>query len=236
MKYRQHSGTVGEQINLTPEMYVALAKPQRTLDARRRLRGRGTDCGQQHAKRWPVSPQTPVHVTVRVRRRLPNLRKPLCRRAILDAFDAGKNRFGFRLIEFSIQSNHLHLICEAGDRPQFVRGIQGLLVRIAKALNKLWGRKGKVFERRYHDRIIWTSRQARRTLAYVLGNGRKHRVWRNPHKPDPCSSGPWFRGWKEQIDAPPPAPPTVTSKTFFLKRTWSDWGELSLTETPGPGH
>jgi hypothetical protein len=45
------------------------------------------------------------------------------------------------------------LLVEAQDRASLARGLQGLLIRIAKALNNLWQRHGKVFADRYHDRI-----------------------------------------------------------------------------------
>ena len=34
-------------------------------------------------------------------------------------------------------NNHIHLLCEATDRRALSRGLQGLFVRIAKALNNL---------------------------------------------------------------------------------------------------
>ena len=50
--------------------------------------------------------------------------------------------------------------------------MQGLLIRIAKGLNKLWMHKGSVFADRYHDRILRTPREVRSALAYVLQNAR----------------------------------------------------------------
>ncbi|MEO6595642.1 MAG: hypothetical protein ABIP94_12890 [Planctomycetota bacterium] len=41
------------------------------------------------------------------------------------------------------------------------RGLLGLAIRIARCLNKLWQRKGKVFADRYHDRILKTPRKTR---------------------------------------------------------------------------
>ena len=55
-------------------------------------------------------------------------------------------------------------------------GMQGLAIRIARGLNRLWGRKGKVFADRYHDRVLRTPREVRNALAYVLNNARRHAV------------------------------------------------------------
>ena len=70
---------------------------------------------------------------------------PVHYRVVRGALDRGAARFGFRLIEFSVQSNHLHLLCEARDRRALARGLQGLLIRIARGLNRLLGRRGRVF-------------------------------------------------------------------------------------------
>ncbi|TAJ14476.1 MAG: hypothetical protein EPO68_12715, partial [Planctomycetota bacterium] len=48
---------------------------------------------------------------------------------------AGADRFGFRLIEYSVQSNHVHLLVEVPDRHALTRGAKGLFVRLAKQLN-----------------------------------------------------------------------------------------------------
>ena len=44
-----------------------------------------------------------------------------------------------RIIEFSVLGNHLHLIVEADSSVALSRGMQGLTVRIAKALNRACG-------------------------------------------------------------------------------------------------
>jgi hypothetical protein len=78
---------------------------------------------------------------------------------------AGRGKHGrFRLVHTSIQANHLHMIVEASDRGALSRALNGLLVRVAKGLNKLWGRAGKVFSDRYHDNVLrrMAMRQARR--------------------------------------------------------------------------
>jgi REP element-mobilizing transposase RayT len=72
---------------------------------------------------------------VRLREGLPTLRRKETRDAVARAFAAGRDRFGFRLTQFSLQSNHLHLIAEACDRQALSLGMQGLLVRVARALN-----------------------------------------------------------------------------------------------------
>ena len=74
------------------------------------------------------------------------------------------------MIHYSIQRDHLHLIVEAADTERLSRGMQGLLGSMAKRLNKLWSRMGRVVADRFHDRILKTPRQVRNALRYVLNN------------------------------------------------------------------
>src|SRR5262245_60683663 len=117
--------------------------------------------GVSHATRASLAPRFPVLVTVKLGRGLPVLRRgredPV-RRA---AFAAGCDRFGFRLVHYAVLHDHLHMLVEAEGRESLSRGMQGLLIRVAKALNKLWQRSGKVFADRYHDRILKTPREVR---------------------------------------------------------------------------
>jgi REP element-mobilizing transposase RayT len=110
-----------------------------------------------------------------VRDDLPNLRRHHLWDALRARFRAGADRFGFRLVEFSVQSNHLHIICEGNDRRALSRGMQGLAIRLARCINKRLGRGGKVFAERYHTRQLSTPAETRNALIYVLGNHARHR-------------------------------------------------------------
>ena len=69
--------------------------------------------------------------------------------------DARRGREPIRVpvIEYSIQSNHLHFVAEAQDEIALARGMKGLLVRVAEALNRAWERTGRVVGDRYHARV-----------------------------------------------------------------------------------
>ncbi len=79
-----------------------------------------------------------------------------------------------RVIDFSIQRDHIHLIVEAESRISLSRGLQGLSVRLARAVNRALSRKGKVFADRYHDRILRTPAEVRSAVNYVRKNFEKH--------------------------------------------------------------
>ncbi len=166
-------------------------------------------------RRSALAARFPVHVTARLKEGLPSLRRGKEYGALVRAFEAAAKREGFRLVHYSVQSNHLHLLAEAKNRDVLARGLQGLFVRIARGLNRLWERKGSVFADRYHDRVLRTPREVRNALSYVLNNCRRHGV--HPGHPDPFSSGFWFDGWKR--DRRPEH--TTDSESFLSKaRTW----------------
>jgi len=130
-----------------------------------------------HRTRAALASRHPVHVTMRLREGLPSLRRASEFRTLCAAFEAGAERFGFRLNQYSVQTNHVHLIAEAPDRRALSRGVQGLAVRVARRLNRLWQRKGKVFSDHDHDRILRTPKEVRNALAYVLNNAKRHGIF-----------------------------------------------------------
>ena len=137
-----------------------------------------------------------------------------------------------------MQSNHLHLICEADDRRALSRGMQGLTIRIARRLNRRLRRRGKLFAQRYHARILRSPREVRHALIYVLNNRRHHADDAlSPSWIDPCSSGPWFTGWKRTIRLhwarPHGDPPVVPAATWLLEHGWRlKLGPLRFDESP----
>src|SRR5262249_18414622 len=154
------------------------------------------------------------------------------------AFARGKERFGFRLVHFSVQHNHLHLLCEAKDKRALTRGMQGLAIRVARQVNKALRRTGKLFAERYHERILRTPNEVRRALIYVLNNPRRHAAQRPrtyaiewaPHETDPVSSGGWFDGWSGASasstggDGNTHDCPIVAPATWLLSRGWRRHG------------
>lgn len=152
-----------------------------------------------------------LHVTVRMRREVWNLRTRRCFRALRHAFERGCERFGFRLIHFSVQGNHIHLIVEAPDPQSLARAMKGLEVRMARALNKVMDRRGPVFADRYHSHVLRSPREAAHAVRYALENWtvHAHREGRSiPQGIDPCCSAvPGDRG-----------PPMVAEPVWWMLR------------------
>jgi putative transposase len=79
-----------------------------------------------------------------------NLRSRRCFTAIATTLSRFRDREGFRIVHFSVQGNHLHLVVETHDEVRLARGLQGFAVWMARRLNAVMRRRGKVFADRYH--------------------------------------------------------------------------------------
>ena len=107
---------------------------------------------------------------------------------LVDAFREANQRFGLRIVHYSIQGNHLHLIVEAESAESLSRGIQGLAIRIARRLNARQRRHGAVFADRYHAHILATRREIAHAVSYLRNNYRRHTLeYVPPHWHDPLS-------------------------------------------------
>ena len=186
-----------------------------------------------HLTREEVTPRDVLHVTVRCVEGLPSLRREAPRDVIEPILGAEREKKGFRLIHYAIRENHLHLICEADDALALARGIQRITARIARALNRLFGRKGRVFADRYHRRTATTPREVHTLLRYVLLNDHKDSWERGEivEGIDPYSSGRWFDGWTDGVRAPPrdnDHTPAVARPTCWLLTTgWRRHGRIA---------
>jgi putative transposase len=202
----------------------------------------------RHTTRPVTSARFPVHITKRVRGDVARLRKfELCRvlrRAFVHGCRMAVTVDGtiveFRICQFSIQGNHIHLICEAANNVALARGIQGWSVRVARGLNGHLGREGSVFDDRYHVEVLTTPTQTRNALCYVLQNARRHGEWIDVRfgGMDPFSSAWWFDGWRDDSwkrGLPPPEQRTVAeAQSWLLRVGWrrSRSGLLAITEVP----
>jgi REP element-mobilizing transposase RayT len=141
---------------------------------------KGDRAGVPHLSREELNRHHAVHVTLRTKDGVPRMRRQRAVALIENAFRQARIRFGMRIVHYSIQGNHLHLIVEAEDRESLARGMQGLAIRIAKALNRIVARSGQVWADRYHSHVLKTRREVANALRYVLGNFAHHaRQWGN---------------------------------------------------------
>jgi REP element-mobilizing transposase RayT len=149
----------------------------------------------------------PVHVTLRAR--LAPLRSqflfPVVRLALVRASGRAPNRF--RIVHFSVQRDHVHLVVEASDKRALSSGMRSVAIRVARYVNDVLSRRGPLWAERWHGRALETPREVRLATLYVLANFRKHS--RRPVRAglDPYSSAATFDGWRgfrPTSGAPPP--------------------------------
>ena len=181
-------------------------------------------------------------------REVGRLRKGEILTALRHALDVvGRRRDVFRVVHYSLQHNHLHLLVEASSPAELASGMQAFAISAACALNGAVGHTGKVFDHRYHSTMISTPRQARNVIAYVLGNWRRHNEDERSHaalseRIDRYSSACLFSGWQpspaghvasgdEEHHPLPVSPP----RTWLLSTGWTKAGPLlDPWATPGP--
>jgi REP element-mobilizing transposase RayT len=175
----------------------------------------------------------PLHVTMRAVRGLPSFRA----QTLFVAFERAvrlTQRDDFRVVEFSVQDDHLHLIVEADDNDALARGMKSFSVRANRLFNAAVGRgRGRVWGDRYHRRDLKSARQVRNALVYCLSNYKKHQgVTSGAPRIDPCSSARWFEGWtaiRTHDDGPRP---TARARTVLLRTAWQKHGFIHPGERP----
>jgi REP-associated tyrosine transposase len=202
---------------------------------------KGSKANPRHERRQGVSGNEPMHVTMRLKRGLPSLRKKRTYRVVKTAIELASKRGDFAVVQYSVQKDHLHLMIEADGNASLAKGIQSLTVRLARNLNGLLRRRGPVFSDRYHLRILKTPREAHLALSYILNNARRHAfkegVSLERDFVDPISSSFIFKGWAnfpanaKMYGFDPPELPKA--KTWLLRVGWQKHGLLDVRRVPG---
>jgi REP element-mobilizing transposase RayT len=159
-----------------------------------------------HRTRERIPARLPVHVTLRMERGLPSLRRNGAFAAVAASLQAAQGKFGMQVTHFAVESNHVHLIVEGVS----AAAMKGLGVRIARAVNASWRRSGRVIGDTYHARALRTPTEVHHAVRYVLNNHRKHT---GVDAPDPFSSQA--------------QPQVVLAPRTYLLRHWRSWGRGS---------
>jgi len=198
----------------------------------------------------------PVHVTLRARLGVFRSQHvfPTVRIALARA--AGHDEARFRLLHFSAQEDHLHLVVEAADKRALSSGVRSLAIRVALYVNQLLMRRGSFWADRWHGRALKTPREVRNALADVLGNFRKHAPPANLRASrslgiDPYSSAEFFDGFRDwspgsglappfaeqpawRTIAAPDDVPVAPARSWLARVGWRRHGLLGIDEGPAP--
>ncbi len=250
------------------QSFRVYAKP---LDKNNQLRGavkgekrrgvgrpkRGDRASERHQKRASFAGRNPIHVVVRAHEDVQPLRRKVVYQAIRRATKVVARSTDMRIVYYSIQNTHIHLLVEAADKVALAKGMQSFGVSAARHINTalfeaalerglvVARRQGPVIADRYHARILKTPREVRNCISYVMNNWRHHGADRDAKWPtDWYSSGPIFRGWSELgggnvLNLPARYEPLFVREptTWLLSIGWQSSGTISWTEVPGnDGH
>ncbi len=192
----------------------------------------------RHRTRPKHARYMPVHITMRGARGLPSLRSERLLNLVLSAIRRTVHAVpGFRIVQYSVQRDHLHMLIEADDGALLTKGMRSFSVRLAMLINyRIFGRKhGRVWGDRYHRRDLGSPHEVRSALVYVLCNHLKHGDT-DVGLLDPCSSAPWFSGWVHALEPPKIPCAAAAPDTWLLKGGWlrAFPGHLHLGEKPRP--
>src|SRR6267142_7092679 len=140
--------------------------------------------GMPHLTRPALAHRFPVHVTWRINRRVWSLRTGRFFSVLKSVMYAAAKK-DFQVVHYAFEKDHIHLLVEAADRVALSKGMQGLGIRIAYAINALMGRSGNVMPDSYHARILINPTMVRNARRYLLINAYKHYL---EPLPDPYAS------------------------------------------------
>ena len=225
--------------------------PFRSWGGKRAGAGRKPGPGRKglvsHLSRPSHDADHPVHVTMRALAGRSNMRAQLVFRKVRASI-ARVHRGGLRVLHFSVQRDHVHLIVEAPDKRGLARGIQGIASGVARAVNHLVRRSGTFWRGRYHRRDLTTPRQVRNAIVYVTMNFRKHEAHDETAFVvlDARSSAAWLEGWHARAgpwlealrhaplvrEVPPDRPPVTPSSTWLGGTGWKRRGLIAPNEMP----
>jgi len=195
-----------------------------------------------HDARPQFPARYPQHVTLRLCDGVGSLARDWLMKIIRKAIRAA-HKLAFRIVEFNVLGNHIHLVTEAGNAVALAAGMQGTEVRLARRLNAALRRCGKLFAHRYHSRYLKTPREVRNVLRYVLLNRKHHDAEKKFSKSwiDPYSSAAWFRGWAAPIrvdtdwkrELVEMEPPTAPATVWLLTTGWIQrYGPIAFDDRP----
>ena len=124
----------------------------------------------------PFSAGRPMHLTTHVVDGAPSLRQPEVRRHFEELIEGARRR-GVQTVSFSLLDTHIHWVILAESREARQDGTRYVFGQLARRLNRMWGRRGKLLTERYWSVCCKTAKQAFHAVAYVLRNAAAAGHW-----------------------------------------------------------
>ncbi|MGZ3787001.1 MAG: transposase [Bacteriovorax sp.] len=134
--------------------------------------------GIRHTSRPFLKKPSSLHLTVKIKKNKAEMKNKsvfsLLKRAILNA-----RRQGLKVIHYSLEYDHVHLLIEAENNHILGKGMQAFGGTFSKAINRMRKLKGGVYKHRYHFRKISSARELKNVMNYIFTNGLKHKTAKN---------------------------------------------------------
>ena len=143
------------------------------LNPRRAGRPAIHDKGIRHIERDEIFRPTSLHLTIKVRENKADIKSKQVLRALHHAIMRARYK-GLKIVHYTLEHNHIHLLVEAADKRIVHLGMQALGISLSKRINKIKCAKGTVYKHRYHLGKITSPRELKNVLHYIFNNGIHH--------------------------------------------------------------
>lgn len=132
------------------------------------------DRGVRHIARDEIKRNTVLHLTIKIQKNKTGLRNKNVLKVLHGAIKKAR-LIGLRIIHYTLEYDHVHLMVEADNNLVIGRGMQSFGIAFSKGINRIKETKGQVFKTRYHFRKLNSPKEVRNALHYIIGNSTKHR-------------------------------------------------------------
>jgi putative transposase len=176
-----------------------------------------------HMKRPSVNFKKPLHLTLKLDKRVGTLRT----KARLKAFQNNLRRakkFELHVLHYTVQFDHIHLMVETPDNDKLSRGMKSLAGRLGRLYSQ---GTGKAFKGRYHLHQLSTPTETKRVYRYIFFNSAKH----GGYLQDDFCSAEHFDGWEHfgAVDDPDVPPEPVNPFPDYLSKPQSWLAKVGWT-------
>ncbi|MDO9181155.1 MAG: transposase [Bacteriovorax sp.] len=132
------------------------------------------DVGIRHISRPRIKRLTALHLTIKVRANKADIKSKKILEALHHAIKRARLK-KLKIIHYTLEYNHVHLLVECNDNNILHLGMQALGISFSKAINKIKSLSGGVYKHRYHFRKLATRRELKNVFHYIINNGKKHK-------------------------------------------------------------
>ncbi|MEA1910804.1 MAG: transposase [Spirochaetota bacterium] len=142
------------------------------------------------------------HVTAKINRGEFALEPQIIKEMFLHTVKKAKMKFSFRLKNFVLMDNHIHLLIKPGKDENLSKIMQWILSVFAKSYNKYFNLTGHVWQDRFKSKIIESFHQLLATFRYICNNPVKAEMVETPE--EYLYGALWYirRKWFDIVEPP----------------------------------